>query len=237
MPNQLETRTVGALMPEQAEEAAFDAVVARGSFGVGGLFPTPLVTARLVGCEALNAALIPTILGRQAVERGVKVSNLDGWHSADFLPWCGPAGHAVLQAARQIVDRMTLAEEGDELVPAELAWRVSAWANVSIAGDGNRAHGHPGAFWSGIYWVDDGGAHADPGLGGMLELADPRGIMPEMSAPHLHFAVKDCLSAGRGEVLTPQAGTMILFPSWLIHSVTRFRGPRPRISVAFNFSG
>jgi len=46
-----------------------------------------------------------------------------------------------------------------------------------------------------------------------------------------------CLSAGRGEVVTPQAGTMILFPSWLIHSVTRFRGTRPRISVAFNVAG
>ena len=237
MPTQLETRTIGALTPEAAEKAAFDAVIRRGSFAVGGLFPTPLVTAQLVDHEAINAALIPTILARQAVDRGVSVSNLDGWHSADFLPWCGPAGVAVMQAARQIVERMTLMEEGDELVPADIRWRVSAWANVSTAGDGNRAHGHPGAFWSGIYWVDDGGVTADPAVGGLLELADPRGIMPEMSAPHLHFAVKDCLSAGRGEVVTPQAGTMILFPSWLIHSVSRFRGARARISVAFNFSG
>ena len=237
MATQLETRTVGALTPEAQAKAAFNAVIRPGSFSVGGLFPTPLVSARLIGHEALNAELVQTILGRQAVERGVKVSNVDGWHSTEFLSWCGPAGVAVMQAARQIVDRMTLMEADDELVPAEVNWRVSAWANVSVEGDGNRAHGHPGAFWSGIYWVDDGGAFEDPASGGMLELADPRGIMPEMSAPHLHFAVKDCLSAGRGEVVTPQAGTMILFPSWLIHSVTRFRGDRPRISVAFNFSG
>jgi hypothetical protein len=36
--------------------------------------------------------------------------------------------------------------------------------------------------------------------------------------------------------VTPEAGTMVLFPSWLIHSVTAYRGNRPRVSVAFNFA-
>jgi uncharacterized protein (TIGR02466 family) len=57
-----------------------------------------------------------------------------------------------------------------------------------------------------------------------------------MVAPNLRFAVKDCLSAGRGETITPEAGTMILFPSWLVHAVMPYRGTRPRISIAFNFS-
>ncbi|WP_409348109.1 putative 2OG-Fe(II) oxygenase [Pseudomonas sp. RIT778] len=26
-----------------------------------------------------------------------------------------------------------------------------------------------------------------------------------------------------------------MFPSWLMHSVRRFEGTRPRISIAFNF--
>ncbi|HEX9464048.1 MAG TPA: putative 2OG-Fe(II) oxygenase [Alphaproteobacteria bacterium] len=33
-----------------------------------------------------------------------------------------------------------------------------------------------------------------------------------------------------------RAGTMILFPAWLVHSVHTYTGDRPRISVAFNFS-
>jgi hypothetical protein len=44
------------------------------------------------------------------------------------------------------------------------------------------------------------------------------------------------LSAGRGERITPEAGTMILFPSWLIHAVMPYWGTRPRIWIAFNFS-
>ncbi len=208
----------------------------RDSLSVGGFFPTPLVSARLANHQVLNATLTRTILLRREVERGVAVSNVGGWHSAEFLSWCGSPGDTVVEAAREMVDTMTLREEAGGLVAADIGWRVTAWANVNVAGDTNRAHGHAGAFWSGIYWVDDGGAGADQSMGGLLEISDPRGILPSMNAPHLRYAVKDCLSAGRGELVTPVAGTMVLFPAWLMHSVTAYRGERPRISVAFNFS-
>ena len=40
------------------------------------------------------------------------------------------------------------------------------WANINRKGEGNAFHSHPGAFWSGVYYVDDGGIVADPSLGG-----------------------------------------------------------------------
>ncbi len=83
---------------------------------------------------------------------------------------------------------MTLRDTGDELVPAVVDWRVSAWANVNRAGNGNKAHGHPMAYWSGVYWVDDGGIAQDTSLGGELEVSDPRGIIAAMYAPQLRFA-------------------------------------------------
>ena len=207
-----------------------DSRLERGQTVVGGLFPTPLVSARLAGHSALDEALTATVLARRDVERGVTVSNVGGWHSAEFLSWCGPAGHAVIEAAHEIVDRMTLMEVGGDVVPADVAWRVAAWANVSGRGDAHRPHGHPGAYWSGVYWVD-----ADPSNGGLLEFADPRGILPGMVAPHLRVAVQDCLGAGRGEQVVPEPGLIVVFPSWLIHSVTAYGGERPRISIAFNF--
>jgi uncharacterized protein (TIGR02466 family) len=97
----------------------------------------------------------------------------------------------------------------------------------------SRAHCHPAAFWSGVYWVDDGGA-ADGRLGGQFEISDPRGVAPLMHAPYLRFAFKDCW--GEGQVLCPKAGMMILFPAWLVHAVTPHMGDQVRISVAFNFS-
>lgn len=218
------------------ETDLLDAAFLPGTIAAQGLFPTPLISARLMDHETLDAALTETILARERVERGVVVSNQGGWHSGEFLSWCGAAGLAVLDAARALVDHMTVMQRGEAFVPATVGWFVTAWANVNRTGHGNRPHGHPAAYWSGIYWVDDGGVADDPSLGGMLELADPRGIMPAMVAPHLRCAIEACRSEGQGQSVTPQAGTLILFPSWLIHSVTPYVGRRARISIAFNFS-
>jgi len=40
---------------------------------------------------------------------------------------------------------------------------------VNRSGHGNEYHSHPGSYWSGVYYVDDGGIAADPSLGGELE--------------------------------------------------------------------
>ena len=207
-----------------------------GSLSVAGLFATPLAAVTLADHDALNAGLAERILARRRQEAGVAASNVGGWHSAEFQSWSGPAGARLLDAARQLADRLTLLDGPGGLVRAPIKWRVTAWANVSGAGDANRAHGHPGAFWSGVYWVDDGGADADEAVGGLFEMADPRGLLPVMYAPSLRYAVDGCDDAGSARTLTPKAGLMILFPSWLTHAVTPYRGTRPRISVAFNLS-
>jgi uncharacterized protein (TIGR02466 family) len=206
------------------------------SVAAGMLFPTPLISARLAGHDVLNQALADIILARETVERGIGVSNRGGWHSREFQSWCGVEGDFVLDAGRQLVDGMTIMEDGRGPRPARVGWVVTAWANINRAGDSNRPHGHAGAYWSGVYWVDDGGAAEDPELGGQLEFSDPRGILPLMTAPHLRCALDACAGDGAIQAVAPQAGTMLLFPSWLTHSVTEYRGSRPRISVAFNFA-
>ncbi|HEX9464776.1 MAG TPA: TIGR02466 family protein [Alphaproteobacteria bacterium] len=207
-----------------------------GSFSARGIFPTSLVSARLKGHAEINARLAATILAREAVEQSAHNSNVGGWHSHDFQPWAGEDGQAVIAAARDVVNGMTLMQSADEMVPASVTWRVTAWANVSRTGAANRPHCHPAAFWSGVYWVADGGVADNPAVGGLFEIADPRGVLPLMHAPHLRVAIKDCLSDGHTQLVTPRAGTMILFPAWLVHSVQTYTGDRPRISVAFNFS-
>ena len=67
---------------------------------------------------------------------------------------------------------------------------MNAWANVNRSGHGNEFHTHPGCFWSGTYYVDDGGIGADPSLGGEFEIQDPRGIAPAMYRPDLAPAAR-----------------------------------------------
>ncbi|SDH90705.1 TIGR02466 family protein [Pseudomonas panipatensis] len=201
------------------------------------LFSTPVARLNHPNADALNAALGERILRRAASDPGVRHSNEGGWQSADdFEQWSGDAGAELVAFARAFADELTAVHDAQAgLLAASLNWRYNAWANLNRAGDGNALHGHPGCFWSGVYWVDDGGCGADPSLGGQLEFIDPRGLMPSHYNPQLRMRIQGCLSAGYATGIAPLSGQLLMFPSWLLHRVLPHHSKRPRLSVAFNF--
>jgi uncharacterized protein (TIGR02466 family) len=209
-------------------------MMARIAVDVRSYFATPVAVVTLPEAARLNAELGRVILERASRDQGVQHSNLGGWQSSwDLEDWGGPAAKRLLDAARDVATRLTSDRAGS---PVRIAWQTNAWANINRKGHGNEFHTHPGAYWSGTYYVDDGGIAADHGLGGAFEMQDPRGAAPAMYAPLLGFAVPGGQSAGASELIFPQSGQFILFPSWLQHGVRPYLGERMRISVAFNFS-
>ena len=70
--------------------------------------------------------------------------------------------------------------------------------------------------------------------GGTLHLYDPRGCLPRMVAPYLTYSLPELQDGGTSIAFTPSAGQCVLFPGWLFHAVTTYRGQQPHISVAFN---
>jgi len=200
------------------------------------LFPTPLPSIKIPQVASLNQALSKLILDKASSIPSVKHSNIGGWQSADdFALWQEPEAQSLLKFVTNFVNTITALKLEENLVEADWQWRVNAWANVNYAGCSNAPHGHPSSFWSGVYWVDDGGRSENADIGGEIELHDPRGFMPAMSSP-LRFKIEGCLSAGYSEIIVPSSGTLLMFPSWLIHSVREFKGTRPRISISFNFA-
>ena len=198
------------------------------------LFSTPLVMAELPETAEVNRALAQTILERAKSDPGTQHSNLGGWQSTwDMESWGGAPLKKILTAARSLADSMTVSRNG---TPAKVKWRINCWANINRSGKANEFHTHPGAFWSGSYYVDDGGSGEDPALGGAFEVQDPRGVAPAMYAPMLTFAGPGGTSVGASYTLQPHSGMIILFPSWLQHAVRPYRGQRMRISIAFNLS-
>ncbi len=196
------------------------------------LFPTPVAAVETPDAAARNEELRTLILNRRRVTSGMAASNSGGWHSdRDLLAWGGTRAAEIIEMARAVADHMTRDRNGDPVRPA---WIATAWANVNGPGDSNFCHYHPGSFWSGTYYVDDGGAADDPSLGGGFEMLDPRGPAPAMLAPTFAFAGQGGLAAGATETITPRAGLLFLFPSWLQHQVRAYRGARQRISIAFN---
>ncbi|MFP6774949.1 MAG: TIGR02466 family protein [Alphaproteobacteria bacterium] len=199
-----------------------------------GLFPTPVIHAELPASARINDTLRGVIEGRMASHPSTAHSNLGGWQSTwDLADWGGPCVGEVLGHAIFVASRMTSDRQGREV---KVDWKLNAWANVNSTGHGNEFHTHPGSFWSGTYYVDDGGIADDPSLGGEFEIQDPRGVAPAMYAPLLAFNVPGGLTAGASEVVSPRAGTMILFPAWLSHAVRPYLGDKQRISIAFNLS-
>ena len=85
----------------------------------------------------------------------------------------------------------------------------------------NTVHVHPMATWSGVYYVDPG----DDGAGGLLEFSHP------IAASTMTFFPGALPSA---RLVRPEPGLVILFPSYLQHSVRLYQGERPRVCVPFN---
>jgi uncharacterized protein (TIGR02466 family) len=196
------------------------------------LFPTPVASADTPDAVARNAELRALILERRRTTPTIQASNDGGWHSdRDMLTWGGARTAEVVTMAQAVANHHTRDRGGRAVQPD---WIVSAWANVNGPGDANICHYHPGWFWSGTYYVDDGGVATDPSLGGDFEMLDPRGSAPAMLAPTLAYAGEGGLAAGATEWIRPRAGLLVLFPSWLQHQVRTYRGKRERISIGLN---
>jgi oxalate decarboxylase/phosphoglucose isomerase-like protein (cupin superfamily) len=101
---------------------------------------------------------------------------------------------------------------------------TGCWANLSPKGTVHPRHCHPNNFLSGVYYV----AVADGA--DTISFDDPRPhwtvIAPELrdQRPELSNTV----------VMTVQPGTLIIFPSWLVHFVEANTSAITRVSVSFN---
>jgi uncharacterized protein (TIGR02466 family) len=190
------------------------------------LFATPVIVGSVDGADALNGELEAAIREQMKSTESVKKSNVGGWHSkTDFLDWSGDAGRRVAEAAIELANAHTVHISGK---PVRQQWRVSAWANVSGPRDSHATHVHPAAYWSVVYFVRVGGPS-----GGSLVLNDPRMPALRMHAPWLLF--KDAGPEAMAKI-KPVEGQIVLFPSWLSHSVDPWEGEGERISIALNLT-
>jgi len=103
----------------------------------------------------------------------------------------------------------------------------SLWVNILKPGGVHTGHINPHSVLSGTVYV------AVPAGSAGLQLEDPRLPMMMAAPPRL----LDAPEALRTFVtLTPAAGTLFLWESWLRHEVPANAGKSPRISLSFNYA-
>lgn len=190
-------------------------------------FPTPIFRHRWPNDEMapVNEALKAEILGRRQRIPSNNVSNIGGWQSPpDFMNWQLPA----LDRFSQWIDQAFGAVMARELGTTDFKSRyaVTGWANVNEYGDYNRTHIHSNNHWSGVYYVDVGQPMASVGPNGAIEFLDPRPAVGVFDLPGI--------TATGTWTIQPEVGLMLMFPSWLRHSVLPYYGEATRITIAFN---
>lgn len=189
------------------------------------LFATPLIRFRLPDHEALNTALLAEGRKLIATDEGASKSNRGGWHSsgnlfdheADCISTLRDAAEtAVLDATRKLTSKVD---------PASLRLKLFAWMNSNPPGGYNAPHTHPGAHWSGVYYVSQ--PDVESGTSGMIEFLDPRTDLP-------HWRLLKAPAFSMKKKFRPAVGEMVLFPSYLVHWVYPNETDEERVSIAFN---
>ena len=138
-------------------------------------------------------------------EEGIVRSNSLGWHSAvdmhhrneynDITKWIFAKAEEVFK------------DQGYD--PNSEPVCDNMWANINKKYSHNRNHTHPGALWSGVYYIQA------PKDSGRLWFTDPRGE-PHMIMPRYK---KRPSFTWREVYYEPIPGRLLIFPAWLVHEV------------------
>lgn len=199
------------------------------------LFSTPVILHDLSNAEVLNADLKTIIQNKRANDSGLHRSNYGGWHSnVDMTVWAEQQARVLINSAISQIGSVTA--DIHPMGKRDFNFDAQMWANISGPGHSNQMHCHPGALWSGVYYVDTGEDDPKVDVEGELLLVDPRFPMNTMYMPELVLRYADGKAQYSQHPIRPVNGRMILFPAWLKHSVRPYVGKRERISVAFNIT-
>jgi hypothetical protein len=188
---------------------------------------TPILTLEFSQLDSLNERLANLILEKEK-ELSVK-ENLKEfpqvWNKFSQLHikqqlflWDDPdiqcLKSLILQSCQQFINNVT--KENIKIT------KLEGWANIHRKADWHGLHSHyagGGETISGVYWVQTPMIRDDNELNGHTIYFDPRGFF---------FPGK------QKKIITPKAGTMVLHPSWLPHSVAPVKDDCERISIAFD---
>jgi len=193
---------------------------------VDNLFPTPLLTFTIPEDLLKNSI---TSANRYIKTKDWKNKrhfgrSLTSYHSDTSRNYLGsfdyPLAEYINLQSRSYLDYVGFDPDSDLM--------IESWLNLNPPDTSHSKHEHYGCFMSGTLWL------VAPEKSGNFVIHDPLGVRPQNTTQYI-FARKtpndynnDLFS------VVPEAGKMIMFPSWLPHQVESNQSVEDRISVAFN---
>ena len=185
-------------------------------------FPTPVWTLQLDNYQPINEQMYKYIKINQSKDiKGISKSNIKGWHSKDFnMQENEPKNFIkfILPAIEQVITDMNWEKQKQSVNINNM------WAIINTGGAANLRHQHGNSTISGAYYV------RAPENSGDIVFYDPR---PAAVYFHPNTVSPNNLNAQINGI-SPKEGALILFPSYLDHSVNENLSKNERIVISFN---
>ena len=187
-------------------------------------FPTPVWTLQLDNYQSINEQMYKFIKITQSKDReGISKSNIKGWHSKDFnMQENEPKNFIkfILPAIEQVITDMNWEKQKQSININNM------WAIINTGGAANLRHQHGNSTISGAYYV------RAPKNSGDIVFYDPRPA-PVYTYPK---ALNPNLLNAQVNGISPKEGALVLFPSYLDHSVNENLSNEERIVISFNIT-
>ena len=187
-------------------------------------FPTPVWTLQLDNYQSINEQMYKFIKITQSKDQqGISKSNIKGWHSKDFnMQENEPKNFIkfILPAIEQVITDMNWEKQKQSININNM------WAIINTGGSANLRHQHGNSTISGAYYV------RAPKNSGDIVFYDPRPA-PVYTYPK---AVNPNLLNAQVNGISPKEGALVLFPSYLDHSVNENLSNEERIVISFNIT-
>ena len=187
-------------------------------------FSTPIWTSKIKDFTKVNDAIYSYILSKKnSNPKGIKRSNFSGWHSEDFnLNDEDPKKfiNSLMQSINVTLKDMDWDLESQDVKITNM------WSIINKKDSFNDRHHHGNSDLSAAYYVS-----ADE-VSGDIVFYDPR---QAFTFSHPQSSEINNLNA-QVKSVTPKSGTLVLFPSYLDHSVNPSKSSKDRIVISFNVS-
>ena len=185
-------------------------------------FSTPVWASKIENFKNINDDLIKYIDKLKSNDPdGKRVSNVKGWHSKDFDLTDETPKNFISAASKNI--NKTFNDMSWDL-ENQIVKITNIWTIVNEKGAFNERHQHGNSDLSAAYYVKA------PKDCGEIVFYDPR---PAPVYSHPRAKTPNILNATINSV-SPEEGLLVLFPSYLEHSVNPNQSEDQRIVISFN---
>lgn len=197
------------------------------------LFPTIMHIVEIPNFHNIQGKLVDYIYEqKETFETVTGRTNMGGWQSEDTYHNSDNILNTIVKdnLKDHLIDKGILSKALDTVTgPIITAIRLtSLWINVNGKGHYNVQHNHPLSNFSGVFWVKS------PEGSGDIKFRSPNTFSCYKEISFYTKAFKEQYNAYTSFNIPPQEGVMLIFPSFLLHSVEENLSDEDRISVAFN---